>query len=111
MEELVAGYSSASEDYNVKSLNKESVSHSSVSGQPMKAAMSSQYIPLRLTAAERSILTVVENALEVSEYTDSVDVTYSHTSKNKHSRIIEGLIDVLSISSGLLVRTYAYLPS
>jgi hypothetical protein len=40
--------------------------------------------------------------LDVSEYTDTVDIPYSR--KPKADRIIAGLIDTLSISSGLMVR-------
>lgn len=64
------------------------------------------YIPMRLTVDERRLLNVLENALEVCEYTDTVDVTYSHTGKSKHSRIVASLVDILSIASGLLVRTF-----
>eukprot|EP01036_Dinobryon_divergens_P029938 gene29938-39111_t len=49
------------------------------------------------------MLQVLENALEVCEYTDVVDVTFSHTRKSKQSRIIESLVDVLSISCGLII--------
>lgn len=62
-----------------------------------------RYIPMRLTEDERRLLSVLENALEVCEYTDTVDVTYSHTGKSKQSRIISSLVDVLSIACGLLV--------
>ena len=34
-----------------------------------------KFIPLRLTAAERTLLGVVQGALSVSEYTDNVDVS------------------------------------
>lgn len=62
------------------------------------------FIPMRLTETERKMLQVLENALEVCEYTDVVDVTFSHTKKSKLSRILESLVDMLSISCGLLVR-------
>lgn len=49
------------------------------------------------------LLNVLTNALEVCEYTDVVDVTFSHTRKSKLSRIMESLVDILSISAGLVV--------
>lgn len=62
-----------------------------------------KYIPLRLSETERNMLNVLNNALEVCEYTDVVDVTFSHTRKSKMSRIIESLVDILSIAGGLMV--------
>lgn len=59
-----------------------------------------KYIPLRLTEDERRYLKVIENALEVSDYTDVVDV---YGRKSKQNRMVDALVDVLSISSGLLI--------
>ena len=70
---------------------------------PLELAERCRYIPMRLTEDERRLLNVLENALEVCEYTDTVDVTYSHTGKSKQSRIISSLVDLLSIACGLLV--------
>ena len=67
------------------------------------------FIPMRLTSRERTLLQVLENALEVCEYTDVVDVTFSHTRKSKTSRILESLVDILSISCGLLVSEHSLL--
>jgi hypothetical protein len=59
---------------------------------------------MRLTEEERSILKVLENALEVSEYTDNVDV-YSGFRKRKSQRMIEEVVDFMNISLGLFVAT------
>lgn len=62
----------------------------------------SKYIPLRLSASERKVLRLVEAALNVSEYTDVVDVlTYSRM-KTKQ-RIHDQIRDLCSILTGLAV--------
>ena len=38
-------------------------------------AAKARYIPLRVTADERTLLRILEGALEVSEYTDKVDIS------------------------------------
>jgi len=59
-----------------------------------------QFIPLRLTLEERKYLRLLESALNVSMYTDKVDIV---SSKAKSTRIKEQLRDICSILSGLLV--------
>ena len=58
-----------------------------------------KYIPLRLTLEERKALRLCEASLNVSEYTDRVDV-YGHSRKR---RIHRQLMDLCAILSGLLV--------
>ena len=59
-----------------------------------------RYIPLRLTLEERKFLRLLEATLNVSEYTDKVDIV---SSKDKMLRIKEQLRDLCSILSGLVV--------
>jgi hypothetical protein len=59
-----------------------------------------QYIPLRLTLEERKFLRLLESTLNVSEYTDKVDII---SYKDKRKRIYEQLKDVCAILSGLVV--------
>ena len=59
-----------------------------------------KFIPLRLTADERHLLRLLEAALNVSEYTDKIDII-SYTSKTK--RIVAQLKHICAILSGLMV--------
>ncbi|KAI8146650.1 hypothetical protein BJV82DRAFT_665609 [Fennellomyces sp. T-0311] len=59
-----------------------------------------KYVPLRLDAHERNLLRLLEAALNVSEYTDKVDIlSYA----NKARRIVAQIRDLCAIISGLLV--------
>jgi Protein of unknown function (DUF2009) len=61
-----------------------------------------KYIPLRLSQTERKMLRLVEGALNVSQYTDVVDViSYSRSKSNQ--RIHSQIVDLCSILSGLFV--------
>jgi len=59
-----------------------------------------KYVPLRLTLNERKLLRLCEAALNVSEYTDKVDIL---TWKSKTGRIHEQIRDICAILSGLAV--------
>ncbi|OLL23541.1 UPF0652 protein [Neolecta irregularis DAH-3] len=60
----------------------------------------SKYFPVRLTHDERKIMKLLEAALNVSEYTDKIDI-FSYVAKSK--RIIIQLKEMCSILSGLVV--------
>ncbi|KAI8074733.1 hypothetical protein BC940DRAFT_324509 [Gongronella butleri] len=59
-----------------------------------------KFVPLRLDAQERGLLRLLEAALNVSEYTDRIDIL-SYT--NKAKRIVHQIKDICDILSGLLV--------
>lgn len=61
----------------------------------------SKYIPVRLDFEERRYLRLLDAALNVSEYTDKIDVIGSYTSKSK--RIVGQIKELCSILSGLVL--------
>ncbi|KAF0533400.1 tRNA uridine 5-carboxymethylaminomethyl modification enzyme [Gigaspora margarita] len=60
----------------------------------------SKYIPLRLNMEERKLLRLLEAALNVSEYTDKIDILSPYSKKN---RIVQQIKELCSILSGLVV--------
>lgn len=58
------------------------------------------FTPMRLTYEERHLLRLLEAALQVSEYTDRVDVL---SYKSKAKRIVEQLKEICSVLSGLVI--------
>jgi hypothetical protein len=60
-----------------------------------------QWIPLRLTVAERKYLRLLEAALSVSEYTDKIDTLGFGMSKAK--RIVHQIRELCAIMSGLML--------
>ncbi|SCV02915.1 LAME_0H06238g1_1 [Lachancea meyersii CBS 8951] len=59
-----------------------------------------KYIPMRLTPEERHLLRLLEAALQVSEYTDRVDII---SYKSKAKRIVEQLKEMCSVLCGLVI--------
>jgi hypothetical protein len=58
------------------------------------------FIPLRLNEEERHLFTLLDASLNVSEYTDKVDVFSYRSTAN---RIVKELIEIFSILSGMVV--------
>eukprot|EP00890_Picochlorum_soloecismus_P000937 jgi/Picsp_1/1844/NSC_05311-R1_protein len=59
-----------------------------------------KYIPVRLSHDERRLLRLLEAALNVSEYTDKVDIL---SYRNKHARVHAQIKDLCAILCGLVV--------
>ena len=67
-------------------------------------AASSAFIPMRVTPEERVYLRLLEGALQVSEYTDKVDITRGWGWRNsKQDTIREEIGDLLQLLLGLAV--------
>lgn len=62
-----------------------------------------RFVPLRLNTSERLLLQVLEQTLHVSEYTDHVDVTSARRGGVKTRRILDGILEVCHIATGLAV--------
>ena len=64
-----------------------------------------QHIPLRLTTSERSLLTTMQGALDISEYTENVDVSqndfYARSRYDKHVTILTQIDELLASLLGL----------
>ncbi|KXZ52275.1 hypothetical protein GPECTOR_10g906 [Gonium pectorale] len=70
-------------------------------GQPSTSfAERARFIPVRLSHDERKMLRLLESALNVSEYTDKVDIL---TWRSKNQRVHAQIRDLCAILSGLMV--------
>jgi hypothetical protein len=67
----------------------------------------SKYIPLRLTHKERKMLHLLEASLNVSQYTDRVDVVINNENQNQNQNQMKILktkiVDISAILTGILV--------
>jgi len=59
-----------------------------------------KFIPLRLSQEERKFMRLVNNTMDVSEYTDEIDIL---TWRNKSNRIHQQLKEICAILTGLYV--------
>ncbi|CAG8586668.1 3199_t:CDS:10 [Ambispora leptoticha] len=62
-----------------------------------------KYIPIRLNMEERKLLRLLEAALNVSEYTDRIDILSYATQSAKAKRMTHQIRDLCWILSGLLI--------
>ncbi|OMJ09082.1 UPF0652 protein [Smittium culicis] len=96
------------EEIDSDSINAENVDFSKMSNMISESDKSNfaewitsraKYIPLRLSVKERKYIRLLEAALNVSEYTDKVDIL-TYGSRNK--RIVAQIQEICAILSGLL---------
>jgi hypothetical protein len=78
----------------------ESINVVSLPSDPNYFLERSKYIPLRLTLEERKYLRLLEAALNVSEYTDKIDVIV-YSSKTK--RMVAQIRELCAIMSGYVI--------
>jgi len=81
-------------------------SSKTLAGQHLRSRLValSQYIPVRISSEERVYLRLLEGALEVSEYTDKVDVVRGWSFRNsKQDTIREEIGDMLQLLLGLVL--------
>ena len=64
----------------------------------MNTTKLASFVPLRLTAKDRLLLSTVHNALLVSEYTDNIDIT---SRRNKAMRILAEIEEACGVACGL----------
>ena len=85
------------EDMRISETEKISLSTASLQSDPNYFLERAKYIPLRLTLEERKYLRLLEAALNVSEYTDKIDVIV-YSSKTK--RMVAQIRELCAILSG-----------
>lgn len=69
---------------------------------PTWLASRAKFIPLRLTLAERKVMRLVVNTMDVSEYTDKIDIL---SWRNKNRKIHKELTEICSILCGFVIST------
>jgi len=93
------------EGIHINELTKETTSMAET--KRINLTERAKYIPLRLSLRERKYLRLLEAALNVSEYTDKVDIlSYS----NKTKRIVHQIREICAILSGCKIPFFFFSP-